>query len=269
MSASVVTVVQARSGSTRLPGKVLRPVAGRPLIALQLDRMARAATSGTIVVAIPHGGEDDELASVVSRSGHAVHRGDPLDLLDRHVGAGRAFGADVVVKVPSDCPLIDPDVIDRVIGAHLADPGRFDYVSNLHPMTWPDGQDVEVMPMEVLETAAAEATAPFEREHTTPFIWERPDRFRLANVAWDRDVSRQHRLTVDYQEDLDLVVAVVTGLGPHAGIGEIVDHLDRSPGVAALNAPYRGVNWYRHHLDELRTVGADETALAPGETHDP
>jgi spore coat polysaccharide biosynthesis protein SpsF len=105
-------------------------------------------------------------------------------LLARHLAAGRAFGADAVAKIPSDCPLIDPTVVDRVLGRYKALAGAADFVTNLHPPSWPDGNDVEVMSMRVLEQAAAEAKAPFEREHTTPFIWERPDRFRIANVSW-------------------------------------------------------------------------------------
>src|SRR5690606_5409556 len=126
-----------------------------------LERMLHASRAGTVVVAVPEGPEDDELAALVEDAGHPVHRGHPTDLLSRHLGAATEHGADVVVKIPSDCPLIDPGVIDLVIGEHLSDPDRFDYVSNLHPMSWPDGQDVEVMSMESLETAAAEATAPF------------------------------------------------------------------------------------------------------------
>ncbi len=132
--------------------------------------------------------------------------GHPTDLLDRHLQAARERGADAVVKIPSDCPLIDPGAIDSVLTVFLAAPERFDYVGNLHPPTWPDGNDVEVVPVAALETAWREADRPFEREHTTPFLWERPERFRLASVVWESglDFSRSYRLTVDYQEDYHL-----------------------------------------------------------------
>jgi len=260
----VVTVVQARCGSSRLPGKVLAPVLGRPLLWRQLERMQAARLVGEVVVATTTSPRDDRIAALCSQWGVACFRGDEHDLLDRHVQCARAFGADLVVKIPSDCPLIDPAVIDEVLGAALSDPGGADYVSNLHPATWPDGNDVEVMPLAALETAWREADREFEREHTTPFLWERPDRFRLRNVAWrdGRDLAMSHRFTIDYAEDLAFVRAVYSELWPQDplfGVDAILELLVRVPEIAALNARYAGVNWYRHHLDELTTVGAGQT----------
>lgn len=194
---------------------------------------------------------------------------DPKDEpLDRHYQSALELNAEVVVKIPSDCPLIDPDAIDRVLGFFLADPGRYDYVSNLHPGTWPDGNDVEVVPLPVLAQAWQEAERPFEREHTTPFLWERPERFRLGNVSWETgpDLSRSHRFTIDYPEDYDFVAAVYEALWqaerPVFGLAQILELLRVRPGLRALNARWAGVNWYRHHLSELRTVGPHETRFA-------
>jgi spore coat polysaccharide biosynthesis protein SpsF len=171
----------------------------------------------------------------------------------------------VVVKIPSDCPLIDPQVIERVLVFYRENAGIYDYVSNLHPATYPDGNDVEVLPLTVLETAWREAERPFEREHTTPFIWERPERFRLGNVAWQRgrDLSQSHRFTIDYPEDYVFLSAVYDALWtperPVFGLTEILDLLAVRPDLLALNARYAGVNWYRHHLDELKTIHPEET----------
>lgn len=263
MSVNVATVVQARTGSTRLPDKVRRHIDGVPMLHLQLQRMGRSDLAGSIVVAIPSGRSDDGLARDVLAWGHTVVRGDSEDLIGRHLLGAQAVDAEVVAKIPSDCPLIDPGVIDRVIRAFLAD--RFDYVSNLHPATWPDGQDVEVMRLTALQVAHDEATRAFEREHTTPFIWERPDRFRLGNVCWGTDRSMDIRLTVDYPEDLALIERIVGEIGIHASIDEIVQLVDTMPEIASINAGLRGVNWYRHHLEELRTVGARDTRYGPGE----
>ncbi|MBK8164515.1 MAG: glycosyltransferase family protein [bacterium] len=260
----VVTIVQARLGSRRLPGKVLAPVAGRRALDWQLTRMRASRLAGNIVVAIPTGAADDALADHCAALGFACFRGHEEDLLDRHYGAACEYGADVVVKVPSDCPLIDPAVIDRVIGRFLAMPDAFDYLGNLHPATYPDGNDVEVMSMATLETAWREADRPFEREHTTPFIWERPQRFRLGNVAWEtgRNFSMSHRFTLDYAEDLTFVRAVFERLAPRDplfSLQDILTLLERQPHLLELNAAYAGVNWYRHHLDELRTIDASAT----------
>lgn len=181
----VVTIVQARTGSTRLPNKVLRPLAGAPLLARMVERVRAARLAGTVVVATTTEPGDDPIADLCRAAGLACFRGDPLDLLDRHYQAALAYAATAVVKIPSDCPLIDPTIIDRVLGHFLDHPGAFDFVSNLHPASYPDGNDVEVMTLEALATAWREATRPLEREHTTPYLWENPDRFRIGNVLWE------------------------------------------------------------------------------------
>jgi spore coat polysaccharide biosynthesis protein SpsF len=262
----VLVVVQARTGSTRLPGKILLPVAGAPLLARMLERLRAAATPFDLVVATTIEEADEPVRALCRRLGVACFSGHPTDLLDRHYRAARAMGdPEVVVKIPSDCPLVDPAVIDRVLGFHLAQPERFDFVSNLHPATWPDGNDVEAMTFTALATAWREADRPLEREHTTPFLWERPERFRIGNVVAEdsSDRSMSHRFTVDYPEDYAFVAAVYDALWrperPVFGLAEILALLDDRPDIFALNARFAGVNWYRHHLGELRTIGPEQT----------
>jgi len=262
----ILVVVQARMASTRLPGKVLRPLAGVPLLQRMLERVRAARTPSEVWVATTSATEDDAIRALCRRIGVPCYDGHPTDLLDRHYRAARAARAEAVVKVPSDCPLIDPDVIDRVVGGFLASPERFDFVSNLHPASYPDGNDVEVLPFAVLETAWREALRRYEREHTTPFVWDQPERFRLGNVAWEHgvDLSITHRFTVDYPEDFAFAAAVYDALwSPRRPfrLAEILRLLAARPELQALNARYAGVNWYRHHLGELRTVGAGETRV--------
>ena len=260
-------VVQARTGSSRLPGKVLLPLAGRPMLARQLERIRAATTPFEVVVATTVGPEDDPIRELCRELGEACYSGDPLDLLDRHYQAAREHAAELVVKVPSDCPLIDPAVIDRTLAAFLAAEGRYDYVSNLHPATYPDGNDVEVLSFEALDSAWREARRPHEREHTTPFVWDQPERFRIGNVTWETglDLSMTHRFTVDYPEDYVFVAAVYGALwsaaAPIFGLAEIFDLLSARPGLVSLNRRHLGVNWYRHHLPELRTITPRETRL--------
>ena len=170
----ILTIVQARMGSSRLPGKVLLPLAGQPLLVRMTERVRRAPLAGTVVVATTTDAADDAIADLCAAHGLECFRGNPLDLLDRHYQAARHYAADVVLKIPSDCPLIDPAVIDEAVRFYLDFAERYDFVSNLHPATFPDGNDVEVMPFEALETAWREARRPLEREHTTPFFWENP-----------------------------------------------------------------------------------------------
>lgn len=266
-SQRIVTVVQARMASTRLPGKVLLPLAGKPLLVRMVERVQAADLSGTVIVATSVNPEDDVLAALCRDEDLLCYRGDPEDVLDRHYRAGQALEATTVIKIPSDVPLIDPRVIDLVISYYLSHAGDFDFVSNLHPATYPDGNDVEIMTMPALETAWREATRPLEREHTTPFLWENPGRFRVGNVTWESglDYSMSHRWTIDYPADYDFIRAVYEALyspDRHFSLEDILAYLEAHPEVAAINADYAGVNWYRHHLDELRTVTADMTKRA-------
>ncbi len=262
---TTLVVVQARVGSSRLPGKVLLPVAGAPLLQRQIERLVCARRRFELVVATTTEADDDAIAALCARLGLSCFRGHPTDLLERHYQAARAAHADVVVKIPSDCPLIDPQVVEQVLDEHALHPGAYDYVSNLHPATWPDGNDVELLSMDALATAWREAERPFEREHTTPFVWERPERFRLGNVRWPTgaDLSMSVRFTVDYPEDYRLVCAIYDALWrrdrPAFGVDAMLALLEQRPDLRALNARHAGINWYRHHLHELRTIGAHET----------
>ncbi len=260
-----VVIVQARTGSTRLPGKVLLPLAGEPLLLRMVERVTAARTPLTLIVATTTEAADDPVSNLCRGRNIRCYRGHPTDLLDRHYRAADLEGADLVVKIPSDCPLIDPDVVDGVLEYAIRREGTYDFVSNLHPATYPDGNDVEVIPFRILETAWREADRDYEREHTTPYIWEQPDRFRIANVEWETglDYSMTHRWTIDYPEDYAFIRSVYDALWtperPVFSLDDILTLLTRKPDLARLNAQYAGVNWYRKHLGELRTISPDQT----------
>lgn len=261
----LVVVVQARSGSSRLLEKVLMPLAGKPLLARMLERVQAAQTPFDLVVATTTAIEDDRIREVCKQCSIECFSGHPTDLLDRHYQTALMRNADAVVKIPSDCPLIDPAVIDRVLGFYTEHRSEFEFVSNLHPATYPDGNDVEIIPMGILETAWREASQAYEREHTTPFIWEQPDKFRIGNVAWETglDYSMSHRWTIDYPEDYAFISRVYQELWtvsrPVFTIQHILDLLDHRPDISAINSKYAGVNWYRNHLKELKTIRAEQT----------
>jgi Spore coat polysaccharide biosynthesis protein F, CMP-KDO synthetase homolog len=206
-----VAIIQARTGSTRLPGKVLLPLLGEPLLVRVVRRVARAATVDATVVATTTMPNDHAIADLGAREGWLLERGSEMDLLDRYLQAARAHGADRVVRITSDCPLIDPDVIDAVIAA-LESAGA-DYASNtLEPRTFPRGLDVEAMTMTALEAAGQADEDPASREHATPFIYRHPERFRLIGVRLPVDLSG-HRWTVDTPEDYELVRRIYDELG--------------------------------------------------------
>jgi spore coat polysaccharide biosynthesis protein SpsF len=244
---------------------VLKPILGASMLERMLERVRAARELDDVVVATTKEPSDDPIREICAKADVRCVSGHPTDLLDRHMQAARACDADVVAKIPSDCPLVDPRIIDHVAGYFRKNGHAFDFVSNLHPATYPDGHDVEIIPRPVLETAWRDARKPFEREHTTPFVWDQPDCFRVGNVTWPsgRDLSMTHRMTVDYPEDYEFVRSVFDELyDPDAepfSLEDVLELLDVRPDIFRINAHLAGVNWYRNHLGELRTIGRRNT----------
>ena len=206
----MLTILQARTSSTRLPGKVLRDLVGAPMLERQIERVRRAKSIGRLVVATSTDASDDAVADLSRRLGLACHRGPLDDVLGRFAGALEAFGpSDHVVRLTGDCPLADPEVIDATIARHIE--AGADYTSNTLTLTFPKGQDVEVMKAQHLIAAAAEATDPYDREHVTPFLYRHPERFKLANLARHPPLP-DLRWTVDTPEDFAFVERVYGAL---------------------------------------------------------
>jgi spore coat polysaccharide biosynthesis protein SpsF len=234
-----VLILQARHGSTRLPGKVLLDVLpGRTMLALTLERLRHAELVDEIVVAVPEGPADDAVASEAVGSGAQVFRGPESDVLARYLGAAVAFGADTIVRVTSDCPLIDPDVVNEHVRRMDDLWDRVDFVTNMLHQSYPLGLAVEVMPMDTLERMARLSTTAYLREHVTTLAYEEPSLFRIENILDDEDRSHL-RWTVDYPEDLELVRAVYQDLyipGRAFRKAEILELMGRRPSIATLNA---------------------------------
>lgn len=229
-----------------------------------VERVKASKTPKTIVVATTTDKEDNAVTEICKQHKIKYFRGHPTDLLDRHYKTALESEADVVVKIPSDCPLICPNVIDKVLQFYIQNKDDFDYVSNLHPASYPDGHDIELMPMNVLEQAWREADKDFEREHTTPFIWERPDRFRIGNDEWDTglDFSMSHRMTIDYKEDYEFIKRIYEELYNEKEVFTLCDImmlLEKKPEIKKINEMHVGMNWYRNHLGELKTISLRQT----------
>ncbi|RLC82174.1 MAG: acylneuraminate cytidylyltransferase [Chloroflexi bacterium] len=200
-----VAIIQAHMGSTRLPGKVLKDLAGEPMLARVVDRTRRTQTLDEVVVATTVQPADEAIVRLCAERGWPCFRGSEEDVLDRYYQAAVAHQADVVVRITSDCPLIEPEVVDLVVGEFLARQPEVDYVSNtLPPRTFPRGLDTEVVSFEALERAWREDENPAWREHVTPYIYRNPERFDCHGVTNEVDYSGM-RWTVDTPEDLELV----------------------------------------------------------------
>jgi spore coat polysaccharide biosynthesis protein SpsF len=201
---NIIAIIQARMGSSRLPGKVLAEIQGKPMIAWVVERAGMANLLDAVIVATTVDANDDAVAELCETSGYPCVRGRAADVLYRYVQAAEMYHADIVVRLTGDCPLIDPGIIDTTIRAFLdSDPPAI-YASNRIVRTFPIGLDVEVMAFEALKMANQEAKEPYHREHVTPYFYEDTDRFPIVSVKADGDYGH-YRWTVDTPEDLKFV----------------------------------------------------------------
>jgi spore coat polysaccharide biosynthesis protein SpsF (cytidylyltransferase family) len=213
----IAVVVQARMSSARLRGKVLAPVAGRPLLGYLLERLALARRPGFTVVATSDEPEDDAVAALAADAGVRVHRGPLADVAGRLAAVAARFELDALVRVSGDSPLLDPAIVDR--GIELYEAGDVDLVTNVFPRSFPVGQSVEVMSRGALERVLAETSGPEDREHVTSWIYANHERFRIVNFGHERDESAI-RLAVDSDEDLRRIERIVAAMSaPHTEYG--------------------------------------------------
>jgi spore coat polysaccharide biosynthesis protein SpsF (cytidylyltransferase family) len=220
-----VAVIQARVGSTRFPRKVLADLCGKPMLEHVIRRAARAETVDDVVVATTVEPADDLIVDLAHACGALVTRGSVTDVLSRYRLAAEEHRADVVIRVTSDCPLVDPDVVDRLV--RLRESAGADYASNELPPTFPQGYDVEVLSFACLRRLDAEATVDYHREHVTARLREHAGEYRTANLLNDRDLS-DIRLTVDVPADLDRIRTILAALQPEAmpNLSAVVAYFD-------------------------------------------
>lgn len=241
-----VAIIQARMQSTRLPRKVLADLEGRPMLYRVIERAHRATRLNQLLVATSDRPADDPIAHFCDDYHVDCFRGDADDVLDRYVRAARHAQAELIVRLTADCPLLDPAVVDRVIGAFH--PDRYDYASNTLECTYPDGLDTEVFTRRALERAAAAANRASQREHVTPYITTHPEHFRLLNVRHTQDLSHL-RWTVDEPADLEFARAVYAQCGPEPfGMHEVLRTLAAQPQLTQLNQGIRRNEGYEHSL---------------------
>ena len=231
---STAVIVQARMRSTRLPGKVLLPLSGRPVLEHVLRRCGRIAGTDVVVCAIPAAADCDPLAEVAVAAGAVVFRGSEDDVLARYAGAARMVEADTVMRVTSDCPLIDPEICSAVL-RRLSE-ARADYACNNDPPTWPHGLDCEAMTAKALYRADAEARDAFDREHVTPWIRRHRD-LRRVNVAAPA-ANPNLRWTLDHPADYAFFQAVFEALSGEPTTAAVLELLSARPDIAAINAGF-------------------------------
>ena len=246
-------VIQARMGSSRLPGKMLKTIGDKTTIQHVLRQVGRATTIDHIVLATTTESIDDELASAARKEGVEVFRGAVDDVLDRYYQAALPHEPDAVVRITGDCPFIDPELIDLVVNRFKSN-SDVDYVSNVHPATYPDGMDVEVISFSTLSQLWSSANLSSEREHVTLGAWQNPDVYKVDVVRNDEDDS-DLRLTLDEPEDLELLNNLIDNMGGEVlSCHDIVDVLRKSPSFTEVNAMHAREEGLRKSLREDRVM---------------
>ncbi len=251
-----IGIIQARMGSTRLPGKVLAEVGGHPMLRHVVTRASKAQKLESVLVATTTDRSDDPVESFCRATGIPVFRGSVDDVLERYYRAARSVSAQSIARITGDCPLIDPGLIDEVVSLFLE--RSYDYASNVHPPTYPDGLDTEVFSFAALERAFEEARLPSEREHVTSYMVNHPELFRLGAVRCDRDYSHM-RWTVDEAEDLAFVRAVFDEMKSEAfGMRDVIALLEEKSELAAINADIKRNEGYEKSLKKDRPAGRND-----------
>ncbi|WP_153732397.1 cytidylyltransferase domain-containing protein [Sporosarcina obsidiansis] len=234
----IVATIQARMTSTRLPGKVLKKVMDKTLLEYQLERVSRSQLINEIIVATTTNETDDPIVNLCKQLGYTTYRGSEEDVLSRYYEAAMNAKADVVVRLTSDCPLIDPAVIDKVIELFIDNCPKVDYVSNTLERTYPRGMDTEVMSMNALIKAYREATLKRDREHVTAYIYSNKNKYSLLNLK-SPEVLSQYRWTVDTIEDFELIQRILMKLYPsnnNFSQKDIIDLLNKHREWSLINA---------------------------------
>jgi spore coat polysaccharide biosynthesis protein SpsF len=248
MTVDTVVAIQARTGSSRLPGKVLAELDGIAMLAFQLERLASVRADAVVVATSTESG-DDPVAELAAAAGVEVVRGPEDDVLGRFGLVAERFRPTTIVRLTGDCPLSDPRLVDQVVATHRAEAA--DYTSTLLPRSYPKGLDVEVVRTDALLEAVDRATAPAEREHVTPYLYRRPERFRLANVSSGLDLG-QEWWVVDTAADLDAMRAMVARI-PHPRTATWREVLD----AVGTRAEHRPGTWH------LAVSGSSPTGACP------
>jgi len=237
----IVSTVEARMGSTRLPGKTLAPIMGRPMLDLLIERLSQSKQIDQIVVATTTESEDDRIEKLCRDLQVGCFRGSSEDVLDRVLRAAREFGASLIVEMTGDCPLLDPAVVEQVISLFLS--GDYDYVSNIRERTYPRGLDTQVFSTVVLAEVSEITQDPADRENVSLYIYEHPERYRLGNLVAPQEIRRPDlRLTVDTTEDLALVREIYERLYPRKpdfSTRDVVELLNAHPELVTTNAHVR------------------------------
>ena len=240
-TAKKAATIEARMNSSRLPGKILKPILGKPSLERLVERVRRSRWIDEVIVATTTSARDDEVEQWAGKAGVCCFRGSEEDVLARVLDAAKAFGGEIIVELTGDCPLIDPEIIDELMALYISQ--DFDYVSNILERTYPRGLDTQIFSTAVLEEVSRLTQDPADRENVSLYIYEHPDHYKLGGIRAPKSCyGPDLRICVDTIEDFDVVESVYKALyprNPGFGSADIVKFLRSHPKIAALNACVR------------------------------
>jgi len=249
-----IAIIQARVGSTRLPGKVMLKIMGKTILEYGIERVKKAKNIKKVTVAATNKKEDIVIVELMIKLGVAVYRGSENDALDRYYQAAKQFDAKHIVRITADCPLIDPQIIDKVVRRYFK--SKADYCSNTLLETFPDGEDVEIFNFKTLSEAWKRAKLLSEREHVTSYITKHPGKFKLVNFKNKKDLSDK-RWTVDEENDFKLIKAILEALyprNPDFQMEDVLKFLGQNPDLENLNKDIIRNEGYLKSLREDKKV---------------
>ena len=251
---NILIISQARYASTRLPGKVLLTIRNKPLLWYLLKRLELVKTPNLIIIATSTSDSNKPLMDYLRELKINYYAGDEIDVLDRFYQTAKHYNGEIIVRITADCPLMDSTLIDRGLEIFLKN--NFDYLSNVHPPTFPDGYDIEIFTFKALETSWKNAKLNSEREHVTPFIYNNPKIFSIENFQNDKDISNI-RLTVDTKKDFILISKIIENFHDRwtkFDLKDVITFINQNPHLLKINAQYERNEGYFKSLKEDKII---------------
>lgn len=242
----IAAIIQARMGSSRLPGKIMLNVCGKSMLEHLIDRIKNSKKLDKIIVATSTNPEDDEIVNFCSLNNISFFRGSENDVLSRYFETAKFFSVNTIIRLTADTPILDSNTIDKIIQVYQEN--NFDFVSNSSPLprTYPDGYNVEILSFEILEKIHKNAVNPSDREHVTTFITMQPEKFNLYRVDYSKDLSK-YRFNLDYEEDYQLIKCIFENFyekNPNFLLEDVVNWLNEHPEILKINShikPYQNI----------------------------
>ncbi len=263
MKKKITCIIQARLTSSRLPGKVLLYGYDKPLILHLIERLKKSKNLQKIIIATTNQKIDKPIIDLCKKNKINFFSGHPNNVLKRYYDCAKKFKIKNILRITSDCPLMDYRIVDKVIEEYQKK--KYDYVSNINPTTTPDGFDIEIFSFQILKKTFLNAKKKYELEHVTPYIWDNPKKFKILNVKiFQNDkLYRKYRLTLDYLEDYFVINKIYNSLykrNKNFSLKDIIRFLVKNKNIL-INKKYIKVNWFRHYMKDLKTINKYDTNL--------